>query len=350
MLTPDDYARYQQHIKLSEIGTTGQLKLKKARILCVGAGGLASPLLLYLAAAGVGTLGIVDDDVIETSNLQRQVLYRSEDIGKKKVFTAQSHLSALNPNITIIAHEEHFQADNAERLIEQYDVIADCTDNFTVRYHINNACFKLDKTFIFASIHQFAGQCAVFHPRRGPCFQCLFPLSPLIPLPSCDVGGVLGVLPGIMGALQATEILKYLLNLGGELTGRLISFDALQLHFKTIALQQDPQCPCCVLHLSPEENSLSVTALQNKLDNHETFTLIDVRTKEERERYHMGGQWIPLAELSQHVMSFDKQIEIIIYCQSGQRSLRAVQLFQQHNFSNVKSLAGGLKAWQNRSC
>lgn len=349
-VAPDELARYAHQIKLSEIGLEGQMILKNTRVLCVGAGGLASPLLLYLAAAGVGTIGIVDDDKVEVSNLQRQILYTTENIGTKKISNAKQHLTALNPHINVTMHDTRLHSTNAEDLIAQYDIVADCSDNFATRYLINDTCFQLNKPFVFASIYQFSGQCALFSRKHKMCFRCLFPALPKSQeLPNCDLGGVLGVLPGLLGTIQATEILKYVLNIGESLLGRLLYIDILKMSFTTFTLSPNPECELChhgIANDSPDE--ISVYELQKKLDAEENIFLLDVRTAEEHCLYNIGGTLIPLDQLLERLHELNRHDDIVVYCHLGQRSLSAALLLKKANFHSVRSLAGGLKSWQNQ--
>jgi adenylyltransferase/sulfurtransferase len=342
--------RYAQQIKLPSIGINGQEKLQQARVLCVGAGGLASPLLLYLAAAGVGSLGIIDDDRVELSNLQRQILYTTNDIGKKKAAQAKQALSNLNHHVNVSVHPYRITHSNVEEIISHYDIIADCSDNFTTRYLINDACFKLSKPFVFASIHQFSGQCATIYPQKG-CFRCLFPNSPGVEgLPRCDMGGVIGVLPGLLGVIQATEVLKYILGIGELLIGRFVSIDILSLQWSEFNWSQDPNCALCMLdQLENVSEEISVTELKDKIQNSNSLFLLDVRTPEEHAMFNIGGKLIPLQELSERLNELNREDDIIIYCHLGQRSLSALELLKKAHFSRVRSLAGGLRAWQNQS-
>lgn len=350
LLGTDELARYAQQIKLPLIGIDGQTKLRKARVLCVGAGGLASPLLLYLAAAGVGFLGIIDDDRVEVSNLQRQILYNTNDIGKMKATQAQQTLSTLNPHVDITIYPYRMTHSNAEEIISKYDIIADCSDNFTTRYLINDACFRANKPVVFASIHQFRGQCSTIYPHQG-CFRCLFPNIPEVEaLPRCDVGGVLGVLPGLLGTIQATEVLKYIIGMGELLIGRFLSIDVLSLQWSEFSWSKNPDCELCVhdriKHVCEE---ISVAELKDRMQGSTPPFLLDVRTSKEHAIFNIGGMLIPLQELPERLHELNSQAEIVVYCHLGQRSLHAIELLKKAHFSHVRSLAGGLKAWQNQS-
>jgi molybdopterin/thiamine biosynthesis adenylyltransferase/rhodanese-related sulfurtransferase len=355
-LDMSERARYSQQIKLSEIGLAGQIKLKQARVLCIGAGGLASSLLLYLAAAGVGTIGIVDDDKIELSNLQRQILYNTNHIGSKKIEVASQVIADLNPELDILSYPVRLNTTNAQELISLYDIVVDCSDNFATRYIVNDICYSLNKPFVFASIFQFKGQCSLFTGNRGPCYRCLFPMHSVSTiLPDCSEGGVLGVLPGILGVIQATEALKYLLNLGELLTGRLLTVNILTMQFREFKISRDPECQVCQsddqkkVAYGAANDIISVEELRKQLEKDNNLTLLDVRSLEEREEYHIGGEIIPLPELASRLAELNPLDNIVVYCHLGQRSLYAVELLKKAKFHSVKSLAGGLKAWQNQS-
>ncbi|OGT34924.1 MAG: hypothetical protein A3F11_06100 [Gammaproteobacteria bacterium RIFCSPHIGHO2_12_FULL_37_14] len=355
-----ELAYYARQMNLSEIGMTGQYKLKQARVGCVGAGGLGSAVMMYLAAAGVGTIGIIDDDCVDISNLHRQLLYTYADSGCKKTLVAKARLQQLNPAIEIITHDVRLNTANALAILNQYDLIVDGSDNFTTRYVVNDACFSLNKAHIYASISQFAGQCATFVPKKGPCFRCLFAIPPPIDLiPNCAQGGVIGALPGILGTLQAMEVIKLILSIGQPLIGRLLLFDGLSLQFRELTISPNPECkvcryeqlfsdlsyadkPVCAVD-SPE---ISVYELQRLKQENIDFLLLDVREPMEYEIGNLqGGQLIPLNHLPHRLAELDRKKFTIVYCQSGQRSKRAVELLIQHDFVNVRSLQGGMKAW-----
>jgi len=323
----------------------------------VGAGGLASPLLLYLAAAGIGTLGIIDNDAVELSNLSRQVLYQSQHQQSQKVVVAQQQLAALNPHIKIHVYPERFTSQNAEAMVSQYDIVADCTDNFISRYWINDVCFLLDKPFVFASIAQYEGQCTIFLGKSGPCYRCLFPCTAAFtPVANCSEGGVLGVLPGMLGVIQATEIIKFILQVGESLAGRLLWIDLSNMQFREIHYAADPACELCGRqrseHLTypPEvcfmNCEISPQELQRRLQNKENLFLLDVRTEEEHRSYNIGGILIPLAELPRRLQELNPDLEIITYCRSGGRSMQALELLKHAGFKSVQSLAGGIMAVQ----
>jgi len=357
-LSADDLIRYSQQIKLAEIGLQGQEKLKNARVLCVGLGGLGSPLLLYLAAAGVGTLGIVDDDIVELSNLQRQILYRSPQVALQKTVAARTQLLEINPTIQVHSYNEKLTEQNAAELIKQYDIIADGSDNFYTRYLIHDLCFKLAKPYVYAGASQFQGSCAIFYGGKGPCLRCLFPMSPNNDtMPNCDTGGVLGVLPGMLGIMQATEIIKWILKIGTSLEKRLLMIDLLKMTFKEIHLSQDPDCKLCVQHqpLSTPINPMScahpidlkkysITAeqLSASLQQNRNTILIDVRTAKEHEIQNIGGQLLPLAELPHRLRELDPKHNIILYCHSGKRSISALHLLLDAGFTSVRYLINGI--------
>lgn len=353
-LSADELIRYSQQIKLDEIGFSGQEKLKNARVLCVGLGGLGSPLLLYLAAAGVGTLGIVDDDVVELSNLQRQVLYRSSQVAHQKTIAASAQILALNPLIQLHAYSEKLTENNAARLINNYDIIADGSDNFYTRYLIHDVCFELKKPYVYASASQFQGYCSIFYGSNGPCFRCLFPSPPSSDMvPDCNTSGVLGALPGLLGIIQAAEIIKWILKIGHSLEKRLLMVDLLKMTFKEIHLSQNPDCKRCVHHQSL---SLTITATQchhaidfkkyaitpeqlsEFLERDHPTMLVDVRTTKEHEIQNIGGKSLPLAELPHRLSELKRNHHIILYCHSGQRSLLALNILLEAGFTSVKYL------------
>lgn len=354
-ITPDEIKRYSQQLKLNEIGLAGQLKLKNAKVLCIGAGGLGSSLSFYLAAAGVGTIGIVDDDIVELSNLQRQILYQDSAIGNKKVIFAKQQLLALNPHITINIYPERFNVENAKKLISQYDIVADCSDNFATRYLTNDACFYLNKPYVFASVSQYQGQCALFFGEKSACFRCLFPSIPADnPFANCNEGGVLGVLPGLLGIIQATEIIKWILDIGKVLINQLFMIDLLTMDVKKIHLEKNPECRLCIARDSLElliqhekcdnfdKYAISFKELQFKLNNKEDILLVDVRSQEEHKHSNLGGISIPLPELFHRLSELNLEKLIIVYCQSGPRSIRAAHLLIENNFRSVRFLRGGV--------
>lgn len=360
----DEHTRYSRHFNLPLVGPTGQQQLKAARVLCIGAGGLGCPVLLYLAAAGVGTLGIVDHDIVDLSNLQRQVLYTTQDIGQPKAIAAKTRLHALNPHCTVISHSVALTHDNALALIQDYDIVVDGTDNFAARYLINDACFHLQKPLVYAGIFQFEGQCSVFNVTNNPCYRCLYAAPPPPGLmPNCAEGGVLGVLPGILGTLQANEVLKLILGIGTPLVGRLLTVDALTLQFQEFAVQKNPDCCLCTHHqpfeslpyhaattcaqqpLEMEQDTISVREFYALQQQQADFVLLDVREPYEHQGSNIGGILIPLAQLPACLDKLDKSKSYIVYCRVGERSHFAMTLMQAAGFNSVKNLAGGLKAW-----
>lgn len=346
---------------LQEVGPTGQTKLTQARVLCIGAGGLGCPALLYLAGAGVGHIGIVDNDSVDISNLQRQILYTTADIGQSKVLCAQRRLSALNPEIAVVAHHVRLTAENAAALITLYDIVIDGSDNFETRFLVNDACVMLRKPLIYGSVLRFEGQVSVFDAERGPCYRCLFPEPPSAQLaPNCAEAGVLGVLPGLIGTLQATEAIKLILGQGKLLCGRLLLYDALQLTYKELALEKNPDCPCCHPQRIPQHlhdyllggcamadvQCLSATELKQRLDAGEKILIVDVREPDEYALCKIpGAQLIPLQTLPQRFSELDKAATIVLQCHHGRRSLMALEFLQQNGFTKLFNLTGGIDAW-----
>ncbi len=367
-LNPHELARYSRHLLLPEVGLAGQLRLRGASVLIVGAGGLGSPCALYLAAAGVGRIGLVDFDRVELSNLQRQVLYGTGDVGRSKLQAARERLGATNPHVAIELHEERLGAENARAILSGYDVVIDGTDNFPTRYLVNDACVLLDKPNVYGSIFRFEGQVSVFLKGAGPCYRCLYPEPPAPGLvPNCAEGGVLGILPGVVGALQATEAIKLLLGKGDSLVGRLLLFDALEMRFQELRLKRDPSCALCgeqpTIHelreygascdtagpsLGPPGPRLEITPreLAQRLDAGDAPALLDVRTAEEWAICRLAGaRLIPLAELEERLLDLDPQQEIVVYCHLGGRSARAVRFLRAQGFGRALDLAGGIDAW-----
>ncbi len=366
-LQPAEIRRYARHLVLPEVGMDGQRRLKAARVLCVGTGGLGSPVSMYLAAAGVGHLTLVDFDVVDDTNLQRQVLYTTADVGRPKLDAARERLQGMNPFLSVESVCERFTSANALDLVRAHDVVVDGTDNFATRYLSNDACVLAGKPNVYGSIYRFDGQVSVFHPAAGgPCYRCLFPEPPPPGMvPSCAEGGVLGILPGVIGCLQATECIKLLLGKGRSLMGRLLLFDALEMQFRELRLRRDPRCPACgedptIDHLidydqfcgvgqpaepadAPEVTATEVKAMQ---DAGRPFVLLDVREPTEWEICHIeGARLIPLDELPQRVGELDAGQEIVVHCKSGGRSARAVDLLRRRGFSRVRNLRGGILAW-----
>lgn len=368
-LTPEALRRYARHLSLPEIGPAGQKKICAARVLCVGAGGLGSPVLLYLAAAGVGTLGVVDDDVVDVSNLQRQVLHRSDAAGQPKTTSAREALHRLNPDVQVVTHATRLTRANALDILAGYDVIVDGSDNFPTRYLVNDACVLLRKPNVYGSIFRFEGQASLFAPHLGgPCYRCLFPEPPPPgTVPSCAEGGVLGVLPGVIGCLQATEVLKLVTGAGTPLLGRLLVFDALETRFREIKVRRDPRCPLCgekpIKELGdydawcagrradapapPSADEVSVQDLQRALAQpSEGIRVVDVREPHEAAVQPLpGATLLPLSQMESRWRELSPDQTIYLCCRSGMRSLRAVELLKGKGFKSVKSVRGGLLAW-----
>jgi adenylyltransferase/sulfurtransferase len=371
-LTKDELSRYARHLILPEVGEEGQRKLKAARVLCVGTGGLGSPLALYLAAAGVGTLGLVDFDVVDASNLQRQIIHSTADIGRKKLDSAAEKLEALNPSLKVIKHDTLLSSANALDILKDYDVIADGTDNFPTRYLVNDACVLLGKPNAYGSIFRFEGQASVFATKDGPCYRCLYPEPPPPGLvPSCAEGGVLGILPGLVGVIQATEAIKLILGKGTTLVGRLLLVDALNMRFRELKLRKNPECPVCGTHptvtqlidyqqfcgIAPATKEeinvkngvpqITVTELKRRLDAGEDLFILDVREPFEYQIANIGGKLIPQGEVPQRLAEIDRDREIVVQCKSGGRSQRIAEFLKQSGYPNVVNLAGGILAWSS---
>ncbi len=371
-LTPNEIERYSRHLVIPEVGMEGQQRLKSARVLIIGAGGLGSPVGMYLAAAGVGKLGIVDFDKVSYSNLQRQIIYSTEDVGKSKAILAKERLSSINPNVEIEAYDTKLTKDNALEIIKDYDIVADGSDNFATRYLVNDACVLLGKPFVYASVLRFEGQVSFFNPKTGTCYRCLFPEPPAKgEIPSCEEGGVLGVLPGIIGSIQANEVIKYIIGKGELLQGRLLMLDALDMKFKEVKFEKNPNCAACGENLSikelidyeefcshgHEENivnnlQLEITAeeLKEKIDRGDNFFLLDVREAFEVQISSIGGHLIPLGEMidRMHELPKNKNEEIVLYCHIGERSNYAAMFLRREGYVNAKTLLGGINAWHDR--
>lgn len=356
---------------MPEVGIEGQKKLKAGRVLVIGAGGLGSPVALYLAAAGVGTIGIVDFDVVDPTNLQRQLLHSTGDIGRPKIQSARERLAGINPNVRVETYETRLTSENALDILRRYDVVVDGSDNFPTRYLVNDACVMLGKPSVYGSIFRFDGQVTVFDARIGPCYRCLFPEPPPPGLvPSCAEGGVLGVLPGIIGPLQALETLKILLGRGEPLVGRLVLFDALRLTFRELKVRKSPACPVCGEHRTVDrlidyeqfcgieidqaedrgagKYQISPEELKARLDRQEEILVLDVREPHEHEISSLAGDLIPLNDLPARVHELDSSREIVVYCKMGGRSAKAVEFLRHAGFRRVKNLAGGIDAWAER--
>jgi sulfur-carrier protein adenylyltransferase/sulfurtransferase len=371
-LSPEEIGRYSRHLIMPEVTLEGQKKLKQARVLLVGAGGLGAPLGLYLTAAGVGHIGIVDADVVDSSNLQRQVTFTTEDIGTSKLEAAKRRLTALNPFTEITTYETRLSSENALEIFKDYDIIVDGTDNFPTRYLVNDACVLLGKPNVYGSIFRFEGQVSIFYAKEGPCYRCLYPEPPPPGLvPSCAEGGVLGVLPGIVGALQAAETLKLIIGIGDPLVGRLLRFDALKMQFREYKLRKDPNCPICGQHPSlhglidydefcgitpgPEVNleaqwEITPTEVKQRLDAGEHLVIVDVREPHE---WSLGTikapdvRFIPVGDVPARMHELNSADEIILQCRSGVRSARALGILQDAGFRKLKNLTGGILAWSD---
>ena len=369
-LTNEEVARYSRHVILPEVGMEGQLKLKAARVLCIGAGGLGSPVALYLAAAGVGTIGVVDFDQVDYSNLQRQIIHGTPDVGRSKLESAKERLNALNPEVEVVTHEMAVSSQNALELFAGYDLVVDGTDNFPTRYLVNDACVLSGKPNIYGSIYRFEGQASVFATVDGPCYRCMFPEPPPPGLvPSCAEGGVLGILPGVVGTIQATEAVKVILGAGEPLIGRFLLFDALKMRFRELKVRKDPECPVCGDHPTvtelidyeqfcgitsvvqdPEPSSSSdvatVEELKTRLDRKDAFLLLDVREQREFEICRIPGSvLIPLGELPSRLAELKGRDDMIVHCKSGVRSGKAVALLRGSGFTGARNLTGGILAW-----
>jgi len=367
-LSNDEIARYSRHLIMPEVALDGQKKLKAAKVLTVGTGGLGSPLALYLAAAGIGTIGIVDFDVVDESNLQRQIIHGTSDVGRPKVESARDKIEDINPNVEVRVHEEALTSENALEIFADYDVIVDGTDNFPTRYLVNDACVLLGKPNVYGSIFRFEGQASVFWAEEGPCYRCLYPEPPPPGLvPSCAEGGVLGILPGAIGVVQATEAVKLILGIGEPLVGRLMLYDALGMSFREMKLRKDPGCPICgenptVTELIdyeefcgiPQANAvaqengvpeITVKELKQKMDDGEPINVLDVREPHEYEVANIGVRLIPLGELPRRLAEFDQNGSFAIHCKTGARSANAVKLLQDAGFGNVYNVKGGITAW-----
>jgi len=370
-LNNDEIRRYSRHLILPDVGLAGQEKIKAASVLCIGAGGLGSPLALYLAAAGVGKIGIVDYDVVDETNLQRQIMHTTSDVGRPKLESAKESITEINPNVIVETYPVRLSSDNALKLLKDYDVIVDGTDNFPTRYLVNDACVLLGKPNVYGSIFRFDGQVTVFDSKRGPCYRCLYPTPPPPGLvPSCAEGGVLGVLPGIIGTLQALETIKLILGEGEPLIGRLVLFDALKFKFREFTLKKNSECPVCgtnpTIHQlidyeqfcgiepasKPKHNfhapEITVEELKSRIDLGDDLYILDVREPNEYEIANLGGHLIPLSELPDRVSELDPYKEIVVHCKSGGRSARAVRFLQNAGFKKAKNLAGGIDAWAQR--
>jgi len=372
-LSKEEILRYSRHLIMPEVGMDGQLKLKQAKVLLIGTGGLGAPLGMYLAAAGIGRIGLVDFDVVDYTNLQRQVIHGTSDVGRKKLDSAADTMREINPHIDIDKHEVALSSENALGILKDYDIIIDGTDNFPTRYLVNDACILLGKVNVYGSIFRFEGQSTVFGYPGGPCYRCLYPEPPPPGLvPSCAEGGVLGILPGVVGLIQATEAVKLILGKGEPLVGRLLLYDALNMRFRELKLRKNPDCPICGDHRSihelidyhqfcgipqhepaPEagvsENEIEVTALKAKMDRGDKFVLVDVREPHEYQICKMPGSiLIPLGEVPKRIHELNSADEIMVHCKSGMRSAKACEFLRQSGFKKVKNVKGGILAWSDK--
>jgi adenylyltransferase/sulfurtransferase len=374
-LSNEEILRYSRHLIIPEVGIEGQQKLKAAKVLLVGTGGLGAPLGLYLAAAGVGRIGLVDFDVVDFTNLQRQVIHSTKDVGRNKIDSAAEKMLAINPHISIARHDVALSSENALDILKDYDIVVDGTDNFPTRYLVNDACVLLGKPNVYGSIFRFEGQSTVFAHEDGPCYRCLYPEPPPPGLvPSCAEGGVLGILPGTIGLIQATETVKLILGIGDPLVGRLLLYDALGMRFRELKLRKNPDCPVCGAHptitrlidyhqfcgvprqtgataqeATVNEGEIDVTELKQKLDRGDKFVLLDVREPHEYKIARIpGAKLVPLGEFASHVGEFDKTAEIVIHCKMGGRSAKACAILRQAGFANVRNVVGGITAWSEK--
>jgi len=371
-LSNDEIRRYSRHLILPEVGLAGQKKIKATSVLCIGGGGLGSPIAMYLAAAGIGKLGLVDFDTVDYSNLQRQILHTDADVGRPKTESAKETIHGINPNVEVVLHNTRITSENALDLIRPYDIVVDGTDNFPTRYLTNDACVLLKKPNVYGSIFRFEGQASVFAPHLGgPCYRCLYPEPPPPGMvPSCAEGGVLGVLPGIIGCLQATEILKLAIGRGSSLVGRLLLFNALETKFRELKLRRDPQCPVCGEHptikelidyeqfcgivpepATPQANPDEVTVqdMKKALDDPKLgIKVVDVREPDEYEIAHVNGvPLLPLSELPNRFTELDPNQQYYLHCKVGMRSLQALNFLKRQGFKYVKSVKGGISAWSD---
>jgi adenylyltransferase/sulfurtransferase len=370
----DEIARYSRHLIMPEVTLEGQKRIKAASVLCIGTGGLGSPIALYLAAAGIGRMGLVDGDTVDFSNLQRQILHGTRDVGRKKLNSARDRIREVNPNVQVDLYDTFFTAANAREIVAPYDIVIDGTDNFPTRYLSNDICVFLKKPNVYGSIFRFDGQCTVFAPHLGgPCYRCMFPEPPPPGMvPSCAEGGVLGVLPGIIGVMQAIEAIKLIVGVGDPIMGRLIHFDALKMKFREFKLRKDPKCPVCGDHPSITElvdyeqfcgipqakaaeeaeahvPTITVGELKAKLNSGEKFVLLDVREPFEYDICRIpGSRLIPLGQLPSRMSELDSADEIVLQCKSGARSARALKLLQEAGFGKLSNVEGGILAWSEK--
>jgi adenylyltransferase/sulfurtransferase len=352
-LSPEELERYSRQIMISEVGVEGQRKLKESRVLLVGIGGLGSPLSMYLAASGIGTLGLVEYDSVDLSNLHRQILYATQDVGVSKAAVAKAKLSDLNSHIKVVCHEEKLTLENAVSILNNYDIIVDGTDNFYSRYLINDFCISLEKPLVYGSVSMWTGQVSVVLPGQGPCYRCMFPMSPALgAVPTCSEGGVLGVIPGVIAMLQATEVIKLILNAGTSLAGRVVYFDGLKMAFREFSLRKDPMCTACGATSTLSEliqgfEEITAEQLEKMLNSEGKFELLDVREPHEFSVARLtGARLIPLRELSERFSELNLMLPVVVYCKSGQRSRIASEFLFQKGFSRVMNLEGGIDQYK----
>jgi adenylyltransferase/sulfurtransferase len=375
LLSNEEVLRYSRHLIMPEVGVEGQQKLKAARVLSIGAGGLGSPVALYLAAAGVGTIGLVDFDVVDFTNLQRQIIHFTSDVGRPKLQSAKEKLAAVNPFVEVRTFEAKLSSDNALKILADFDIVVDGTDNFPTRFLVNDACVFTGKPNVYGSIFRFEGQASVFAAKDGPCYRCLYPEPPPPgAVPSCAEGGVLGILPGLVGLIQATEAIKLILGMGEPLIGRLLLVDALGMKFRELKLRKNPDCVVCgkrptvtklidyeefcglrgqekpVTTPTPGVPEITVEELKQRLDAKEDIFILDVREPHEYKICNLNGQLVPLGDLPKRVQELDgaKEREVVVHCRSGGRSAKAVAFLQQAGFKKAKNLKGGILAWADR--
>jgi molybdopterin/thiamine biosynthesis adenylyltransferase/rhodanese-related sulfurtransferase len=372
-LSNEEVLRYSRHLIMPEVGMEGQQKLKAAKVLCIGAGGLGSPLAMYLAAAGVGTLGLVDFDVVDLTNLQRQIIHSTADVGRSKLESAAETIRGINPHCDLRKFETKLTSANALDIFRQFDIVADGTDNFPTRYLVNDACILTGKPNVYGSIFRFEGQASVFATKEGPCYRCIYPEPPPPgTVPSCAEGGVLGILPGLVGVMQATEVIKLILGAGESLAGRLLLINALTMRFRELKLKKDPECPACGPHpaviklidyeqfcgIPGQETPAPAAAanipeitpeeLKRRLDTGDKPFILDVREPHEYQICNIGGHLIPLGELQKHLGELDRNRDIIAHCKMGGRSAKAVDLLRQSGFTKAVNLKGGIIAWADK--
>jgi adenylyltransferase/sulfurtransferase len=370
-LSNDEILRYSRHLIMPEVGMEGQLKLKKSKVLCIGAGGLGSPLALYLAAAGVGKLGIVDFDTVDFTNLQRQIIHDTNDVGRPKLTSARETIADINPNVEVVGFETRLTSENALDIFKDFDIIADGTDNFPTRYLVNDACVLLGKPNVYGSIFRFEGQASIFYAKEGPCYRCLYPEPPPPGLvPSCAEGGVLGVLPGIVGCVQAVETIKMILGRGRSLVGRLLLFDALNMKFRELKLRKNPECPACGTNptitklidyeqfcgIRGEEHvvttkvpEISAPEVKKMMDEKKPFVLVDVREPHEFQICSIPGSVLmPMGEVPKRMHELNSADEIVVHCRSGMRSAQVVDFLMKSGFRKIHNLKGGVLAWADQ--